>query len=82
MKKVSDNLRRAKKAKNDEFFTQYDDVKKEIDAYFSLNRDVFKDKIVLLSCDDQEQSAFVEYFINLCRKTPSFRGRRYKAQTA
>lgn len=27
-KKVSDNLRYAKKDKNDEFFTQYDDVKK------------------------------------------------------
>lgn len=63
-KKVSDNLRQAKKAKNDEFFTQYDDVKKEIDAYFSLNRDIFKDKIVLLPCDDPEKSAFAEYFIN------------------
>ena len=54
-KKVSDNLRQAKKAKNDEFFTQYDDVKGEIDAYFSLNRDVFKNKIVLLPCDDPEK---------------------------
>lgn len=63
-KKVSDNLRQAKKAKNDEFFTQYDDVKKEIDAYFALNRDIFKDKIILLPCDDPEQSAFAEYFIS------------------
>lgn len=63
MKKVSDNLRQAKKAKNDEFFTQYNDVKKEIDAYFALNEDIFKNKTVLLPCDDPEKSAFAEYFI-------------------
>lgn len=63
-KKVSDNLRQAKNAKNDEFFTQYNDVKKEIDAYFTLNADIFKDKTVLLPCDDPERSEFVKYFIS------------------
>ena len=56
------NLTKAKKAKNDEFYTQYHDIEKEIQAYLDFNPDVFKDKTVLLPCDDPEWSNFTKYF--------------------
>lgn len=48
------NLRAAKTAKNDEFYTQYLDIQKEINAYIEYNPDTFRDKTVLLPCDDPE----------------------------
>ena len=56
------NLAKAKRAKNDEFYTQYHDIEKEIQAYLDFNPDVFKDKTVLLPCDDPEWSNFTKYF--------------------
>jgi len=56
------NLTKAKKAKNDEFYTQYIDVEKEINAYLEYNHDVFKGKTILLPCDDPEWSNFTKYF--------------------
>ena len=56
------NLTKAKKAKNDEFYTQYHDIEKEIQAYLDYNPQVFKDKTVLLPCDDPEWSNFTKYF--------------------
>jgi len=56
------NLAQAKLAKNDEFYTQYHDIEKEINAYLEYNPDVFKDKIILLPCDDPEWSNFTKYF--------------------
>ena len=56
------NLSEAKSAKNDEFYTQYADIQKEINAYLEYNSDVFKDKIVLLPCDDPEWSNFTRFF--------------------
>jgi len=50
-------LHKAKKEKNDEFYTQRIDVENELVYYKSH----FKDKIVLCNCDD-ESSAFWEYF--------------------
>ena len=38
------NLANAKTAKNDEFYTQYADIQKEINAYLDYNPDVFRDK--------------------------------------
>ena len=38
------NLTNAKNAKNDEFYTQYHDIEKEINAYLEYNPDVFKGK--------------------------------------
>lgn len=56
------NLGIAKKAKNDEFYTQYSDIEKEINAYLDFNKDLFKHKTVLLPCDDPEWSNFTKYF--------------------
>lgn len=52
----------AKKAKNDEFYTAYHDIEKEMNAYLEFNPDVFKDKTILLPCDDPEWSNFTRYF--------------------
>ena len=56
------NLTAAKKAKNDEFYTQYSDIQKEIQAYLDYNPDVFKGKTLLLPCDDPEWSNFTKFF--------------------
>lgn len=52
----------ARKAKNDEFFTQYEDIQKEVNAYLDFNSDVFRGKTVLLPCDDPESSNFTRFF--------------------
>lgn len=56
------NLGAAKAAKNDEFYTQYADIQKEINAYLEYNPDTFRDKTVLLPCDDPEWSNFTWFF--------------------
>lgn len=55
-------LSEAKNAKNDEFYTQYDYIQKEINAYLEYDPDVFRDKTVLLPCDDPEWSNFTRFF--------------------
>ena len=59
---ANDNLKQAKKAKNDEFYTQWCDIEKEIMAYIDYNPDVFRGKTVLLPCDDPEWSNFTKFF--------------------
>ncbi len=56
------NLGAAKAAKNDEFYTQYADIQKEVNAYLEYNPDTFRDKVVLLPCDDPEWSNFTKFF--------------------
>lgn len=56
------NLGAAKSAKNDEFYTQYVDIQKEVNAYLEYNHDTFRDKTVLLPCDDPEWSNFTRFF--------------------
>lgn len=56
------NLTTAKNAKNDEFYTQYHDIEKEINAYLEYNPDVFRGKTILLPCDDPEWSNFTRFF--------------------
>jgi len=56
------NLTNAKRAKNDEFYTQYFDIEKEIAAYIEYNPDVFRNKTVFLPCDDPEWSNFIKFF--------------------
>jgi hypothetical protein len=56
------NLSKAKRAKNDEFYTQYQDVEKEIMAYLDFDQDVFRGKTILLPCDDPEWSNFTKFF--------------------
>ena len=51
-------LTRARKAKNDEFYTRLCDVENELRHY----SEHFKDKIVLCNCDDPTWSAFWKYF--------------------
>lgn len=52
----------AKRGKNDEFYTQFDDIQKEMNSYLDLNPDVFRGKTLLLPCDDPEWSNFTKYF--------------------
>ena len=59
---ANENLKQAKKAKNDEFYTQWCDIEKEIMAYIEYNPDVFRDKTILLPCDDPEWSNFTKFF--------------------
>ena len=56
------NLANAKTAKNDEFYTQYADIQKEINAYLDYEPNVFRGKTVLLPCDDPEWSNFTKFF--------------------
>ena len=56
------NLSAAKKGKNDEFYTQWVDIEREINAYLEFDPDVFRDKILLLPCDDPEWSHFTKFF--------------------
>lgn len=53
------NLSQAKKAKNDEFYTQLTDIEKELAHY----RKHFKGKVVLCNCDDPFESNFFKYFV-------------------
>lgn len=56
------NLSAAKTLKNDEFYTLWADVEKEINAYLEFDPELFRDKVVLLPCDDPEWSNFTKYF--------------------
>lgn len=56
------SLRAAKAARDDEFYTRYRDVEEQMEAYVGFDPDAFRDKAVLLPCDDPERSAFVRYF--------------------
>jgi len=62
MKKRNDSsnssLNSAKRAKNDEFYTQRTDIDKELYHY----RDYFREKIVFCNCDDPYESHFFKYF--------------------
>lgn len=53
------NLQKAKLCKNDEFYTRYEDIEKEISHYKSS----FKNKIVLCNCDDPFESNFCKFFL-------------------
>ena len=57
-----EELQSAKKNKNDEFYTQYDDIQTELNAYLEYNPDTFRNKTVLLPCDDPEWSNFTRFF--------------------
>ena len=55
---INKNLRKAKKVKNDEFYTQLTDVSEELRHY----KKHFKGKTVFCNCDDPTWSAFWKYF--------------------
>ena len=52
------NLNKAKANKNDEFYTLYEDIERELSYYM----DHFKDKIIYCNCDNPEWSNFWKYF--------------------
>ena len=54
------NLHNAKKARNDEFYTQLSDIEKEMAHY----KDFFKGKVVYCNCDDARESNFFKFFSN------------------
>ncbi len=55
-------LTQSKNTKNDEFYTQFSEIQREINAYVEYNPNVFKDKTILLPCDDPEWSNFTKFF--------------------
>ena len=55
-------LSNAKKAKQDEFYTQYVDIQKEVEAYLEFDPDTFRGKVVYCNCDDPFESNFFKYF--------------------
>jgi Adenine-specific methyltransferase EcoRI len=57
------NLSSAKKTKNDEFYTQYVDIQKEIEAYLDYDQKAFKGRVVYCNCDDPYESNFFKYFV-------------------
>jgi hypothetical protein len=59
---ANSNLANAKNAKNDEFYTQWADIEKEVQAYLDFDPDVFCGKTVLCPCDDPYESNFFKYF--------------------
>lgn len=61
-KSKSGQMGAARAAKNDEFYTQWVDVEREMNAYLEYDPDVFRGKTVLLPCDDPEWSNFTKFF--------------------
>lgn len=56
-------LHKAKKSKSDEFYTQYIDIQKEVEAYLEYNPDTFRNKVIYCNCDDPFESNFFRYFV-------------------
>ena len=57
----ADNLRKARKVKNDEFYTRLSDIEKEIYQHEDYIKQ-FKNKVVLCNCDNPELSDFFMFF--------------------
>ena len=60
---ANQNLTIAKKAKNDEFYTQFSDIQKEVESYLEYDPHTFKGKVVYSNCDDPFESNFFRYFV-------------------
>jgi adenine-specific methyltransferase EcoRI-like protein len=61
-KTTNRGLGAAKAAKKDEFYTQYVDIQKEVEAYLELDEGTFRGKVVYCNCDDPFESNFFKYF--------------------
>jgi len=57
------SLSNAKREKNDEFYTQFSDIEKEVAAYLEYDADTFRGKVVYCNCDDPYESHFFRYFV-------------------
>ncbi len=58
----NENMNSAKRNKNDEFYTQFSDIQREMNCYYLWDKNFLKDKTVLLPCDDPEWSNFTKFF--------------------
>lgn len=58
----NEKLANARAMKNDEFYTQWEAIQHEMNAYREYDSNVFTGKTVLLPCDDPEWSNFTKYF--------------------
>jgi hypothetical protein len=61
-KPLNRSLSAAKASKQDEFYTQYVDIQKEVEAYLEFDPDTFRSKVVYCNCDDPFESNFFKYF--------------------
>lgn len=61
-KLMNQGLGAAKAAKQDEFYTQYNDIQKEVEAYLEFDEHTFRGKVVYCNCDDPFESNFFKYF--------------------
>src|SRR5688500_17475279 len=61
-KPLNRTLGAAKAAKQDEFYTRYVDIQKEVEAYLEFDADTFRGKVVYCNCDDPFESNFFKYF--------------------
>lgn len=55
-----ENLKNARKAKNDEFYTRYSDIEEEV----SLYKKQLEGKVIYCNCDDPHKSKFVRFFLD------------------
>ncbi len=59
---ANQTLTNAKKAKQDEFYTRWEEIEQEVSAYIEYDKNVFKNKTILLPADDPFESNFFKYF--------------------
>ncbi len=59
----NESLHKAQSTRDDEFYTRYEDIETEMNAYIEFDKNVFRDKTIFLPCDDPEWSNFTRYFI-------------------
>jgi hypothetical protein len=62
IKSLNQGLTAAREAKKDEFYTQYVDIQKEVEAYLEFDPETFRSKVVYCNCDDPFESNFFKYF--------------------
>ena len=62
-KSMNRKLTAAREAKQDEFYTRYVDIQKEVEAYLEFDPDTFRGKVVYCNCDDPFESNFFKYFV-------------------
>jgi hypothetical protein len=60
----NNKLNKSKFLKNDEFYTPLNVIEDEIKEYYEYDKDVFRDKIVYLNCDNPYESNFFKYFVS------------------
>lgn len=61
-KSMNEGLGAAKTGKKDEFYTQYIDIQKEVEAYLEYDAHTFRGKVVYCNCDDPFESNFFKFF--------------------